>query len=132
MIIPNFKIYSTDPDEILYNRSPKFSTRHTAAGILSHVEGSAVGAFGYLPQDMIGRSIMDFYHPEDYSYLKEVYETVMRVGKTAGASFCSKPYRFLVHNGCYITLETEWTSFVNPWSRQLEFVIGHHRVLRGE
>uniref|UniRef100_A0A1B0GP58 Period circadian protein n=1 Tax=Phlebotomus papatasi TaxID=29031 RepID=A0A1B0GP58_PHLPP len=120
-----------NPDEILYNRSPKFSTRHTAAGILSHVEGSAVGAFGYLPQDMIGRSIMDFYHPEDYSYLKEVYETVMRVGKTAGASFCSKPYRFLVHNGCYITLETEWTSFVNPWSRQLEFVIGHHRVLRG-
>ncbi|XP_059620857.1 period circadian protein isoform X2 [Phlebotomus argentipes] len=118
-------------DEILCHRSPKFSTRHTAAGILSHVEGSAVGAFGYLPQDMIGRSIMDFYHPEDYPYIKEVYETVMRVGKTAGASFCSKPYRFLVHNGCYVTLETEWTSFVNPWSRQLEFVIGHHRVLRG-
>uniref|UniRef100_A0A7G3A994 Period circadian protein n=5 Tax=Lutzomyia TaxID=252607 RepID=A0A7G3A994_LUTLO len=120
-----------NPDEIMCHRSPKFSTRHTAAGILSHVEGNSVGAFGYLPQDMIGRSIMDFYHPEDFSYLREVYETVMRVGKTAGASFCSKPYRFLAHNGFYITLETEWTSFVNPWSRQLEFVIGHHRVLRG-
>ncbi|GAB0092306.1 Period circadian protein [Sergentomyia squamirostris] len=127
---PVKSIYKS-PDEILGHRSPKFSTRHTAAGILSHVDGSAVGAFGHLPQEMVGRSVMDFYHPEDLAYLKEIYETVMRVGKTAGASFSSKPYRFLVHNGYYITLETEWTSFVNPWSRQLEFVIGHHRVLRG-
>ena len=80
---------------------------------------------------MIGHSIMEYYHPEDYSFLKVVYETVLKNGKTAGYSFCSKPYRFLVQNKCFITLETEWSSFVNPWSRQLEFVIGHHRVLKG-
>lgn len=87
---------------------------------------------GYLPQDLIGRSIMDFYHHEDLAVMKETYETVMKKGQTAGASFCSKPYRFLIQNGCYVLLETEWTSFVNPWSRKLEFVVGHHRVFQGE
>lgn len=116
---------------MLYHRSPKFSTRHTSTGILTHVDGTSVPAFGYLPQDIIGRSIMDFYHPEDLSLLKMVYGTVMRKGETAGAAFRSQPYRFLIQNGCYVTLETEWTSFVNPWSRKLEFVVGHHRVLKG-
>lgn len=108
----------------------KFSTRHTASGILSHVDGTA-SILGFLPQDMLGRAIMDFYHPEDMKLMKEVYETIMIKGQTAGASFCGEPHRFLTHNKCYITIETEWTSFVNPWSHHLEFVIGYHRVLKG-
>lgn len=118
------------PDEILNHRSPKFSTRHTSTGILTALDGDSVPAFGYLPQDVIGRSIMDFYHPADLPLLKTVYGAVMRKGET-GAAFRSQPYRFLIRNGCYVTLETEWTSFVNPWSRKLEFVVGHHRVLKG-
>lgn len=120
------------PDEMLYHRSPKFSTRHTSTGKLTNIDGTSVPAFGYFPQDLIGRSIMDFYHPEDLPLLKTVYGTVMRNsnGET-GAAFRSQPYRFRIRNGCYVTLETEWTSFVNPWSRKLEFVVGHHRVLQG-
>lgn len=127
---PIKSIYKT-PDEKLSHLTPKFTTRHTASGILSHVDGAAVGALGYLPQDIIGRSIMDFYHPEELPFLKEVYETVMLKGAKTGTSFCSQPYRFLVQNGNYIKMQTEWSSFVNPWSRKLEFVIGHHRVLKG-
>lgn len=118
------------PDEMLYHRSPKFSTRHTSTGKLTNIDGTSVPAFGYFPQDVIGRSIMDFYHPEDLPLLKTVHATVMRNGET-GAAFRSQPYRFRILNGCYVTLETEWTSFVNPWSRKLEFVVGHHRVLQG-
>ncbi|KAL7742793.1 hypothetical protein ACLKA6_019604 [Drosophila palustris] len=118
-------------DEILSPKSPKFAVRHTASGIISHVDSASVSALGYLPQDLIGRSIMDFYHPEDLALIKEIYETVMKKGQIAGASFCSKPYRFLIYNGCYILVETEWTSFVNPWSRKLEFVVIHYRVFQG-
>lgn len=116
---------------ILNHRGSKFSTKHSAAGIITHMDGASVAAFGYLPQDIMGRSIMDFYHPEDMPMLKKVYERVMQKGKIGGTSFCSQPYRFLIKNGCYVTLETEWTSFVNPWSKKLEFVVGHHRVLQG-
>ena len=98
---------------------------------MKHVDGEAVEHFGYLPQDILGRSMAEFYHPADMATLRDTYEQIMIKGSTAGASFCGKPYRFLTQNGCYIHLETDWSSFINPWSRQLEFVVGHHRVIKG-
>lgn len=52
--------------------------RHNAACIFSHVDPDVVSNFGFLPQDMLGKSVFDFYHPEDMPFLKEVYES----GKT--------------------------------------------------
>lgn len=51
--------------------------------------------------------------------------------KLEGSSFRSKPYRFAVQNGGCVVLETEWSSFINPWTKKLEFVVGQHRVLKG-
>ncbi|XP_055546661.1 period circadian protein-like [Wyeomyia smithii] len=119
------------PNEQFSDNAMKFTTRHTTCGVLSYVDGNSAELIGYLPQDILGRSVMEFYHPEDMTILKNVYETVMVKGQTAGASFVSQPYRFLINNGCFIVLQTEWTSFVNPWSRELEFVIGHHQILEG-
>ncbi|XP_065081684.1 period circadian protein [Ochlerotatus camptorhynchus] len=119
------------PNEPLQDKQVKFSTRHSTTGVMNYVDGNSVESIGYLPQDILGRSIMELYHPEDMPILKNVYETVMVKGQTAGASFVSQPYRFLVSNGCYILLKTEWASFVNPWSRELEFVIGNHIIQEG-
>ena len=43
----------------------------------------------------------------------------------------SRSYRFRVRNGGYIVVETDWSCFINPWSKKLEFVIGKHTVLKG-
>lgn len=51
-------------------------TRHTATCHLSHVDPDVVRYFGYLPQDMVGRSLFDFYHPEDLLFIKDIYENV--------------------------------------------------------
>ena len=56
---------------------------------------------------------------------------IITVIKHQGSSYRSKPYRFKVFNGDYITLLTDWSSFINPWSKKMEFVIGHHQVLKG-
>ncbi|XP_011311841.1 period circadian protein isoform X2 [Fopius arisanus] len=114
------------PEETII--SSIFSTRHTATCHLSHVDDDIVRYFGYLPQDMVGQSLFDYYHPEDLPFIKDVYETVV---KLKGSSFRSKPYRFAVQNGGYVVLETEWSSFINPWGGKLEFVTGQHRILRG-
>ncbi|KAJ8917493.1 hypothetical protein NQ315_005542 [Exocentrus adspersus] len=109
----------------------KFGMRHTAACTFSHVDPDVVTNFGFLPQDMVGKSVFDFYHPEDMPFLKEIYESVMKMCQIAGSVFRSKPYRFAVQNGGFAMIETEWSSFVNPWSRRLEFVVGLHKVLQG-
>ncbi|XP_071574910.1 period circadian regulator isoform X4 [Temnothorax nylanderi] len=114
------------PEETIM--SSVFTTRHTATCHLSHVDPDVAQYFGYLPQDMVGRSLFDFYHPEDLPFIKDIYETVIRL---EGSSFRSKPYRFAVQNGGCVVLETEWSSFINPWTKKLEFVVGQHRVLKG-
>lgn len=53
-----------------------FKTLHTTMCQFSHVDSDVVQYLGYLPQDMIGRSLFDFYHPEDLPLLKDIYETV--------------------------------------------------------
>ncbi|XP_073973608.1 period circadian regulator isoform X3 [Rhodnius prolixus] len=110
------------------NMSPKFITRHSANCHLCHVDPGVTLYFGYLPQDILGRSVLDFYHPEDLHFMKEVYEAVM---KEQGHPFKSKPHRFRCQNGGYALVETELSSFINPWTRKLEFIICQHTVLRG-
>lgn len=47
-----------------------------------------------------------------------------------GTTFKSKPIRLRTRNGAWLTVETEWSSFANPWSHRLEFIIGQHRVIK--
>ncbi|XP_058800820.1 period circadian protein isoform X2 [Phymastichus coffea] len=108
-----------------------FTTRHTATCHLSFIDPDVVQYLGYLPQDMIDRSLFDFYHPEDLPLIKDIYETMINMSTLSISSFRSKPYRFIIQNGCFVVIETEWSSFINPWTKKLEFVIGKHRVLKG-
>ncbi len=88
----------------------------------------AISFLGYLPQDMEGADVFNFYHPGDLVYLKEAYENLMA---DHGKPFKSRPYRFKAKNGGYLTMETVWSCFINPWSKKLEFVDAKHTVLKG-
>jgi period circadian protein len=46
----------------------------------------------------------------------------------AGQPFDHSSTRFRAKNGEYVTIDTSWSSFVNPWSRKVSFVIGRHKV----
>ncbi|KAK4020172.1 period circadian protein [Daphnia magna] len=115
-----------NPDE--KNSTGEFGLRHSASCLFSEVDMSSVPYLGHLPQDLLGTSALDFYHPNDLPELKKIYDSV--IGRQ-GKSLRSKPYNFRAFNGCYVLLQTDWTCFVNPWTKKLEFVAGHHRVLKG-
>lgn len=38
-------------------------------------------------------------------------------------------YRWKCHNGCYVTVRTNWSWFIHPWKKQIDFIIGKHVVL---
>ncbi|KOB75118.1 Circadian clock protein period [Operophtera brumata] len=96
-------------------------------GILEYMDIASVPYLGYLPQDIQNQDALLLYHPDDLPYLKMVYETIVREGHVAD----TLPYRMLTQNGDYVKLKTEWSSFINPWSMKLEFVLGKHRILEG-
>ncbi|XP_066986224.1 period circadian protein isoform X6 [Macrobrachium rosenbergii] len=124
-VVPIESAYKV-PEEIPALSS--FSTRHTGSCNFSEYDPEAIPYLGHLPQDLIGHSVFNCYHPLDLPLLRSVYE---RIVTNQGKLFKSNPYRFRTFNGSFVTLETEWLCFVNPWSKKIESIIGQHHVLKG-
>jgi len=55
--------------------SPKFVTCQLASCQLNHVDPESMPFLGYLPQDMLGKCVLEFYHPEDMLFIKDIYQT---------------------------------------------------------
>uniref|UniRef100_A0A8C0SFR0 PAS domain-containing protein n=1 Tax=Canis lupus familiaris TaxID=9615 RepID=A0A8C0SFR0_CANLF len=103
-----------------------FTTTHTPGCVFLEIDERAVPLLGYLPQDLMGRSVLTYLHPEDRSLMLTVHQKVL---KYAGhPPFEHSPIRFCTQNGDYIILDSSWSSFVNPWSRKVSFIIGRHKV----
>ncbi|XP_006885975.1 PREDICTED: period circadian protein homolog 3 [Elephantulus edwardii] len=103
-----------------------FTTTHTPGCVFLEVDERAVPLLGYLPQDLIGTSILTYLHPKDRSMMVAIHQKVL---KYAGQPpFEHSPVRFCTQNGDYIILDSSWSSFVNPWSRKVSFIIGRHKV----
>ncbi|XP_036390034.1 period circadian protein homolog 3-like isoform X1 [Megalops cyprinoides] len=106
-----------------------FTTTHSPGCIFMEVDDRAVPLLGYLPQDLIGTSVLSYLHPEDRTLMLALHRKIL---KYAGQPpFEHSPIRFRCQNGDYVTLDTSWSSFVNPWSRKVAFVIGRHKVRTG-
>ncbi|XP_031710799.1 period circadian protein homolog 2 isoform X2 [Anarrhichthys ocellatus] len=105
-----------------------FTTTHTPSCVFQDVDERVVPLLGYLPQDLIGTPILLHIHPSDRPIMLAIHKKILQF---AGQPFDHSSIRFCVRNGEYIILDTSWSSFVNPWSRKVSFVIGRHKVRMG-
>uniref|UniRef100_A0A3P9JAG4 Period circadian protein homolog 2 n=1 Tax=Oryzias latipes TaxID=8090 RepID=A0A3P9JAG4_ORYLA len=105
-----------------------FTTTHTPNCVFQDVDERAVPLLGYLPQDLIGTPVLLNLHPSDRPLMLAVHRKILQY---AGQAFDHSSIRFCARNGEYITIDTSWSSFVNPWSRKVSFVIGRHKVRMG-
>ncbi|KAG7319728.1 hypothetical protein KOW79_016871 [Hemibagrus wyckioides] len=105
-----------------------FTTTHTPSCVFQDVDERAVPLLGYLPQDLIGTPVLLHLHPNDRPLMLSIHRKILQY---AGQPFDHSSIRFCARNGEYITLDTSWSSFVNPWSRKVSFVIARHKVRMG-
>uniref|UniRef100_A0A7N8YFM0 Period circadian protein homolog 2 n=1 Tax=Mastacembelus armatus TaxID=205130 RepID=A0A7N8YFM0_9TELE len=105
-----------------------FTTTHTPSCVFQDVDERAVPLLGYLPQDLIGTPVLLHLHPNDRPIMLAIHRKILQY---AGQPFDHSSIRFCARNGEYIILDTSWSSFVNPWSRKVSFVIGRHKVRMG-
>ncbi|XP_028586847.2 LOW QUALITY PROTEIN: period circadian protein homolog 2 [Podarcis muralis] len=105
-----------------------FTTTHTPSCLFQDVDERAVPLLGYLPQDLIGTPVLVHLHPSDRPLMIAIHKKILQCG---GQPFDYSPIRFCTRNGEYITLDTSWSSFINPWSRKISFIIGRHKVRTG-
>ncbi|XP_028449079.1 period circadian protein homolog 2 isoform X2 [Perca flavescens] len=105
-----------------------FTTTHTPSCVFQDVDERAVPLLGYLPQDLIGTPFLLHLHPNDRPIMLAIHRKILQF---AGQPFDHSSVRFCAQNGEYIVLDTSWSSFVNPWSHKVSFVIGRHKVRMG-
>lgn len=50
--------------------------------------------------------------------------------KASGGEIVSTPgLRFLTYVGDAVRVNSEWSAFVNPWTHQIEMIVGRHVVI---
>ncbi|XP_060773535.1 period circadian protein homolog 1b isoform X2 [Neoarius graeffei] len=102
-----------------------FTTSHTPSCLFQEVDERAVPLLGYLPQDLVGTPVLLCVHPEDRPMMVAIHKKILQF---AGQPFEHSPLRMCARNGEYLTIDTSWSSFVNPWSRKVAFIVGRHKV----
>ncbi|KAI7793279.1 period circadian protein homolog 1a [Triplophysa rosa] len=102
-----------------------FTTSHTPTCLFQEVDERAVPLLGYLPQDLVGKPVLVYLHPEDRLLMVAIHKKILQF---AGQPFKHTPLRMRARSGEYLTLDTSWSSFINPWSRKVAFIVGRHKV----
>ncbi|XP_052418309.1 period circadian protein homolog 1 isoform X2 [Carassius gibelio] len=102
-----------------------FTTSHTPSCLFQEVDERAVALLGYLPQDLVGTPVLLYIHPDDRPIMVAIHKKILQF---AGQPFDHAPLRMCAQNGEYLTIDTSWSSFINPWSRKVAFIVGRHKV----
>ncbi|XP_030648421.1 period circadian protein homolog 1a [Chanos chanos] len=102
-----------------------FTTSHTPSCLFQEIDERAVPLLGYLPQDLVGTPLLLYLHPEDRPLMVAIHKKILQF---AGQPFDHSPLRMCARSGEYLTIDTSWSSFINPWSRKVAFIVGRHKV----
>nr|QOU08722.1 aryl hydrocarbon receptor nuclear translocator 2 [Gymnocypris przewalskii] len=97
----------------------EFLSRHNSDGIITFVDPRCINVIGYQPQDLLGKEILEFCHPEDQSHLRESFQQVVKLK----GQVLSVMYRFRMKNREWMLIRTSSFTFQNPYSDEIEYII---------
>ena len=86
---------------LLAENSSDMISRHDARGTFIYVSPACRTLVGYQPEELIGKQVIPFIHPEDAKYILKMFSSIKWDDPTAAV-----PYRARHKNGEYIWLET--------------------------
>ncbi|MBI4499250.1 MAG: PAS domain S-box protein [Chloroflexi bacterium] len=86
---------------LLAESSTDLISRHAPDGTYLYASPSSFSLVGYAPEELVGRSAYDFFHPEDLAAIQQSHETILALPDTYTVA-----YRIRRKDGRYIWLET--------------------------
>ncbi|KAL5004335.1 hypothetical protein ScPMuIL_017791 [Solemya velum] len=101
------------------NAATEFISRHSIEGKFTFVDQRVTPLLGYQPQELLGKSAFDFYHPEDQAHMKDTFEQVLKLK----GQVMSIMYRFRASNREWVWLRTSSFSFQNPYTDEVEYIV---------
>ena len=94
---------------VLAENSSDVISRHTPAGVYLYVSPASSAILGYAPEQLLGRPIVEFVHPEDVGLVKSCHADRREPGEPGMVEF-----RFRRRDGQYVWLESTCRSLVDP------------------
>ncbi|CAL7935892.1 unnamed protein product [Xylocopa violacea] len=105
-------------------RPIKFVSRHAMDGKFLFVDQRATLVLGFLPQELLGTSMYEYYHHDDIPHLAESHKAALQ----ASECVTTQIYRFRTKGANFVKLQSEWKSFRNPWTKDIEYLIAKNSV----
>ncbi|XP_020507374.1 basic helix-loop-helix ARNT-like protein 1 [Labrus bergylta] len=118
---------SRQPPKDVKVKPAEFVTRCAIDGKFTFVDQRATTVIGYLPQEVLGTSCYEYFHQDDLQHLAEKHRQALR-SKGKIETPC---YKFKTKYGPYVYLQSQWFSFTNPWTKEVEFIVSSNRVVSG-
>ncbi|PKK18292.1 aryl hydrocarbon receptor nuclear translocator [Columba livia] len=97
----------------------EFISRHNTEGIFTFIDHRCVATVGYQPQELVGKDIVDFCHPEDQQLLRDSFQQVVKLK----GQVLSVMFRFRSKNREWLWMRTSSFTFQNPYSDEIEYII---------
>nr|XP_057920549.1 endothelial PAS domain-containing protein 1b isoform X2 [Doryrhamphus excisus] len=104
--------------------SRTFLSRHSMDMKFTYCDDRVTELMGYTPDDLLGRSVYDFYHALDSDSVTKSHHNLC----TKGQAVCGQ-YRMLAKSGGYVWVETQGTVIYNNRNAQPQCIVCINYVL---
>ncbi|XP_073781020.1 aryl hydrocarbon receptor nuclear translocator isoform X3 [Danio rerio] len=97
----------------------EFISRHNSQGVYTFVDHRCTATVGFQTQELLGKNILDFAHPEDQGLLRDSLQQVVKLR----GQVMSVMFRFQSKSREWVWMRTSSFTFQNPFSEEIEYII---------
>lgn len=106
-------------------RTLQFTSRHAMDGKFLFVDQRATLVLGFLPQELLGTSMYEYFNHKDISVLAESHKIALQ----STESVTTRIYGLRTKHNGFIPVQSEWKAFKNPFTKDVEFLIAKNNVI---
>lgn len=101
------------------NSQCEFMSRLNMDGKFTFIDQRVTKILGYKPQDLLGKSCFDYFHPDDQTIMRENFDQAVN----SRGQVVSVLYRFIRKDNDWAQLKTQSYAFLNPYTNDVEYII---------
>lgn len=107
---------------LIAENSTDMISKHTHEGVYTYASPACRSLLGYEPQELVGRSAYDFFHPEDLKTISETHSTILRQSDTRTVA-----YRIRRKDESYVWFETTSRTVRDPETGEVQEILAVSR-----